>query len=305
MDAVAIDHRFLRNLKYLKFLTWISAGAAVIGLALMLLGSSALFDITLWAENPNGTRWLAVGIGGLLGFPAHLVMLGTIVLALRSLEQVRFIGTLALILGAISLILLPSDYACLHDIAKEYAIGVNIQTELKWLRLGVIAHYIYLLCQLALCFNLVAILKRDAMRRSTRPGESLFDATNILGIVCAAIGWGLIFYFYQDNLPTQRMEWYVLPIIVVVLTPYLMILASWLYTAWKEKHAGFLDEKQKGDLARAATTAWIVSIPAMIAVFAVNYGNVQGPGSVLWLPAYFFTSLLVFSISSLFYFRRT
>ena len=104
----------------------------------------------------------------------------------------RFTGNVSLVLGGVSLIFLPLDYACLSDIAKEYPIGVDIQGELRWLRMGVVVHYLYLLCQLAMSFQVYSILKTEELQQSTLPGESLFNATHILGIVCACIDRNLI-----------------------------------------------------------------------------------------------------------------
>lgn len=305
MSALAIDDHFVRNLKRLKILNGISGGAAVVGLALMLLGTDALFDITRWAENMNSPRWVAVGIGAIFGFPAHFVMLGTIVLALRSLERVRFIGTISLVMCGVSLIFLPADYACLSDMAKEYPIGVDIQGELQWLRVGVVMHYIYLICQLTMCFQVSSILKTNEQQRSTQPSESLFYAMHILGVVCAGIGWALTLIFYLDDLPEVRRKWYILPMIVIILIPYAIVFGGWLWAAREERQAGFLDEKQKFDLVRAGTTAWGISLGVMAILFLMHLNTFEGPGSVLWLPSLTFTSLLAFSMSSLYYFRRS
>ena len=303
-STVAVDDDFAHSLRRLKILTQLSLGLTVVALVWLVFASIAVFDLMSWIDNP-GLRGDVVSAGLLLAFPAHLAMMGHIILALRRLGELRAIATISLVLCAVSTIAVVANFTGLHDIAKEYPLGIDIRGQLRWLQIGMVVHYVYLVCQLAMCSSAFSNLKKKALRESTRPGENLFNATNILGVACAAIGLALTLPLYSHHLPVRAWKWAVLPIVLLALMPYLLALAGWLYSGWKDRQSGFLDEKQKSDLMRAGTTAWIVSIPAMVVLFLVNYGDLGGPGSVLWLPACLFTSLLAFSASSLFYYRET
>jgi len=70
-----------------------------------------------------------------------------------------------------------------------------------------------------------------------------------------------------------------------------------------EVQFGIHREKQKTDLLKGGTTSWLASIPITIALFLAGYVTGQGPVNVLWLPNYLFATLLVFSGSTLYYFR--
>jgi len=66
-----------------------------------------------------------------------------------------------------------------------------------------------------------------------------------------------------------------------------------------------LDEKQRGDINRAGVTAWLVSLPLMLILFVLNTTDIAGLASKIWFPYYLFVTLFVFSVSSLWYFRRS
>jgi hypothetical protein len=63
-----------------------------------------------------------------------------------------------------------------------------------------------------------------------------------------------------------------------------------------------LDEKQDADMTRAAATTWGVTIPAMCLAFVLPDAGLFDGG--LWFPCYLFVTLLVFSATTLYYFRR-
>ena len=286
----------------LKVFAYLSIGLSIISMIWLANATVAVLDIEYWMEAAEITHTL-LGLGLLFTFLAHLAMLPMILSALRTLDQVRVLGSACLVLCSISTILLVSDWASFHDIGKQYPAGLDISGEMLALRLGLAVHCVYLLFQVALSVALITALKNLQIGKSTRPAKNTFNAVHILGVACAGIGLTITAKMYYLHLPVRAWEWAVLPILCVVAMPYALVLLSWLREARKETDTGLLDEKQKTDLLKGGTTSWIASIPITIALFIVSYGKAQDPISVLWLPTYLFASLLVFSASTLYYFR--
>ncbi len=298
-DAAALRRRH----GLLKGFGYLSIGLSVVSVTWLVFATAAALDIESWVAN-TGTAHDLLGLGLLFTFIAHIVMLAMIVVAIRTLDQVRLLGAASLLLCSVSTILLVSDWACFHDIAREYPAGIEISGELSALRIGLAVHYAYLLCQIALSVCFIAALRSLHIGKSTRPGENLFNAVHVLGVVCASVGLTITAEMNSLDLPVSAWKWSVLPMLSVVVMPYAFVFLSWLYGARREADAGLMDEKQKTDLLKAGTTAWIASIPVTVGLFIVTYGNSQGAGSVLWLPAYLFTSLMIFSASTLYFFRK-
>lgn len=96
----------------------------------------------------------------------------------RTLGQGRVLGSACLGLCAISTIALVSDWACLHDMAREYPAGLDISGEMFVLRLGLAATCAYLTYQIGLSAALAASLKRRDLvspKASQYAGGGLVD----------------------------------------------------------------------------------------------------------------------------------
>ena len=63
-----------------------------------------------------------------------------------------------------------------------------------------------------------------------------------------------------------------------------------------------LDEKQNTDVANAGLLTWGISVPAMAAASILHDKGLFNPA--LWYPYFLFVTLLVFSASSLYLFKR-
>jgi hypothetical protein len=296
-DAFQRRHALLRRFAYL------SIGLSVVSLLWLVFATIAALDVESWLSRGESAGDL-LGLGLLFTFFAHLAMLGMTVVAIRSLAHIRLLGSASLLLCSVSTILLVSDWACFHDIARQYPAGLGISGELSALRVGLAVHYVYLPCQIALAVSLISELKNPQTGQSTRPGENLFNAVHVLGVVCASVGLTITMKMGTLDLPVDAWKWSVVPVIFIVALPYAFVFLSWLYGVRKEADAGLMDEKQKTDLLKAGTTAWLSSFPITVILFLTSYGDAQGAGTVLWLPVYLFASLLIFSAGALYFFRK-
>lgn len=123
---------------------------------------------------------------------------------------------------------------------------------------------------------------------------SLFTATAAVGIVSSVAG--LLVLFLR---PKQVFEWHLWELAAL---PLVLLYAYWLVIMRRAGTLQVLDEKQDADMTRAAAVTWAVSIPATSLAFVLPDTSLLDGG--LWFPCYLFVTLLVFSATTLFYFRR-
>jgi hypothetical protein len=139
---------------------------------------------------------------------------------------------------------------------------------------------------------------------STASTEGLFISMNIAGTLCAIIGFCLMLV-QSDVRPLTRYQQKILVLVesAFVLSPYLLIAATWLWFAYRKPQ--LMDEKQGIDINRAGITTWLVSLPLLFGLFLAQY-RVEGLiVPTIWFPAYVFITLFVFSACSLWYYNRT
>ena len=129
----------------------------------------------------------------------------------------------------------------------------------------------------------------------------LFTGLNQVGALTASIGLMIMLLEYQAAVKWPR-EKYVYMETVLITLPYVIIGATWLFRAYRR--SGLMDEKQREGVRRAGATAWLVSIPLM-GLFLFGTMDDGSQGSLLWFPVYLFTTLFIFSVSSLWYYQRT
>jgi predicted membrane channel-forming protein YqfA (hemolysin III family) len=73
----------------------------------------------------------------------------------------------------------------------------------------------------------------------------------------------------------------------------------------REKNPAPYDEKQRHDLAMAGLITWLVSIPIVSIYFLIDNGRMGDISDMVYLPLYLFSTLLIFSISVLYNFKKS
>jgi len=138
------------------------------------------------------------------------------------------------------------------------------------------------------------ILPRTKLSRQFKMNESIFIVTSVIGIICGAVGLAVTFFFPVYIIDLHLWEF--------IIMPFVLINVYWAIIMKVRKTVRILDEKQAFDLTNAAALTWAGSIPAMVIVFLLyNWGVVGGE---VWFPIYFFITLLFFSASTLFCFKK-
>jgi hypothetical protein len=95
------------------------------------------------------------------------------------------------------------------------------------------------------------------------------------------------------------LEWHLWELAAM---PLVLLYACWLVVIRRAGTGQVLDEKQDADMTRAGAVAWGISIPAMCVAFVLPDARAFEGG--LWFPWYLFVTLLVFSGTTLYYFKR-
>jgi len=154
--------------------------------------------------------------------------------------------------------------------------------------------------KLLLVFTVVAagflywLLPKTKLARHFKMNETLFIVTNIIGMICGIVGLVVTFLFPQFIIELHLWE--------LIVTPFALIYIYWRLIMRIRKNTEIVDEKQDYNMTRAGAITMAFSIPAMVIMFILYYNRIfNGP---IWFPYYFFVTLLVFSASTLFLFRK-
>ncbi len=147
---------------------------------------------------------------------------------------------------------------------------------------------------IALAIVLYWLLPKTRLAKYFKMNERLFVITNIIGVTCGIIGLVVTFILPQFIVELHLWE--------IIVTPFALMYIYWLLIIRIKKTAQVLDEKQDYNMTQAGAITMALSIPAMVIMFTLYYNKVfDGP---IWFPYYFFVTLLFFSGTTLFLFRK-
>lgn len=285
-------------------------------LVLLLISFLWLFyDIYAYHEIKLKTpSFDAIGIGIYLGFiPKLLLLLSFAVLFLSALKhniKIKVPGILTIMLGIVSCIYILFDFAALQDISHEYLTG-KFPCKLEWkvLYTGLFINFIFLVTGFFTSVKIRRETKLPANDKKSIIQESTFETTQYVGIVCSLIGIGFVLFIYSvfsNN--TLIISNYTVFIIfcscLIIFLPYILIVFYWLHKLTHEKDRLVIDEKQKHDLVKSGIIAFLFSILFISGFFITNHGRTGQISAIVYFPLYLFATLLVFSISVLYNFKK-
>ena len=124
--------------------------------------------------------------------------------------------------------------------------------------------------------------------------ERLFTGTSVVGMLCGAAGLVVTFAW-----PDRVIEWHLWELTVM---PLVLVYVYWFIVWRNARTADILDEKQNLDMAQAGSLTWAVSILAMAAASVLNEKGLFDPA--LWYPYFLFVTLLIYSATTLYQFKR-
>jgi len=68
------------------------------------------------------------------------------------------------------------------------------------------------------------------------------------------------------------------------------------------KSTEIIDEKQVYDMGKAGGITFGISMPAMVIIFTLYLNGIVN--GLIWFPYYIFVTILIYSCSTLFYFKK-
>jgi hypothetical protein len=291
-----------RRARFFRLTTILAFAASLTSfLGLGYAGFKVLRFYDWFEQSPASAEW--VGGSFVYGFGCHFVILAWVIQAILRNRDIRLPGCLALVMGILSTIFFLSDILGFREMVKEYHFNKDVESTRVWFILSFAIH-IGFYSTLATVFARIFSSTTTQENSTTASTEGLFVSMNVAGAISAAIGFAvMLLQFDIKPLTRVQQKYLVLFESWFILAPYVLIAATWLWHAYRRGH--LLDEKQRSDVNRAGVTTWLVSIPLMLVLFLIPYGDGTYPAATIWFPYYLFITLFVFSTSSLWFYNRT
>jgi len=246
-----------------------------------------------------------VWIGFLFFFFYHISAALTLAFQFRFFKKADVTSILALCLGILSSLAVFGDWAILGDIGKEYDMGWDTSGEWPILYIFQGIHFLFFCSMIALLMRIFRDLKSTDEQVPAKKDEIIFSIANCVGIVCGLLGLAWTFMILGLDLPFRKLGWNFISTIILILLPYGLIVIYWLIVKLREHSDEIYDEKQGKDVRRAGFTTLLFSIPCLLVFFIIFSLNQESESArIMWMPFYLFTILMIFSVSTLIYYRR-
>lgn len=240
-----------------------------------------------------------VGVGLLLFLAFCLLSLLRLVRYLKQASKIAFPSILLLAGGVLSFLFVFSDVALLSDIGKQYKLNL---AQPEWSILYPIMGFQLVVAVFFTYLHLFGFKQKGQLDRIVRD-NNIFLVAQYVGLICSSMG--LMFASLGFLFPGGwNLHMHVSITLVLLLTPYALVVGYWFLTKLQEENRQWYDEKQFQDVGRSAFLTLIVNVITMTLLFVVNYTNLDGVIRLAWLPLYLFSTLFVFSLSNLYFSNR-
>jgi hypothetical protein len=216
--------------------------------------------------------------------------------SIRRSASLRFFEVLLFVVGMVALLMVFADISLLKDIVTQYEEGLS---QPEWAIL-----YPILIPQsfTVLVFVLLHILGffTKEQTQAVVMDSNIFVLVQYTGLVCGVMGlaftilgfifprgWSLAIHTVMTNM--------------ILIMPYSMVILYWFITKTNNKKQPLFDEKQRQDMGWSAFVTLIIVSGMLVLVFAINIRSLDGALRYLWLPLYLFSTILVFSMTNLYF----
>lgn len=152
---------------------------------------------------------------------------------------------------------------------------------------------------LMLALVMYLVLPNTRIAKHFKMNESLFVVSHVLGIICGGIGLIATFLWQQMVVKTHLFEFLII-FFGLVFVYWAMILKA----RKTVKISDMLDEKQIDNIVRAGAATLYVVTCIMIVMFFLSSNRLFTLEGKIWFLFYFFTTLLMYSACTLFYFKK-
>jgi uncharacterized membrane protein len=235
------------------------------------------------------------GIGLLIFLVFCLLSLYQIVKYLKNAKKISLPYLLLLAGCVLSFIFIFSDIALLSDISKQYKYGLS---QPEWGLLYIVIAFQFVSGSILTYINLFK-LKKESEAKYVARDSNIFVIVQYVGTICGLIGLSLTILKSLFPTPLWMIKSQIIIATLVLLIPYVLIVIYWLIVKIQEKTKEWYDEKQIQDIGRSSFLTLVTSLAVMGLLFFLNFNNLDGAISVLWLPFYAFLVLFLFSLCNL------
>ena len=254
-----------------------------------------------WAALTSGETQLLLLMGnGLIVILFFFILsIYQVIRTLRYSEKFSVGLVLLFVAGVVAALFVFSDVALLMDISKQYDAGL---TQPEWDLVYPIMIGQLLIALVFLILHAAGYFTKQVQREIVQD-SNVFLIAQVVGLVCG--GMGLVMSFLGFFFPTG---WNPLVHTVmgsaVVISPYLLVIAYWIFLKLNGKSPRFYDEKQLLDVGRSAFMTLIVFAVLMVILFISQFNDLDGVIRYLWLPLYLFGVVFLFSMGNLYFSSR-
>ncbi|MDD3777574.1 MAG: hypothetical protein PHN32_08215 [Actinomycetota bacterium] len=239
----------------------------------------------------------------ILIFISHGLALAWVMINLRLFRKESLLLSLLLFAGLLSMLMVVGDFTLLSDIGKEYKQGWDTSGEWIILYISQGLHFLFWLLLIIMAAAAVPKGLKEAGQFIVKD-ESIFLNAQYMGVFCGLSGI-IIFALLSAYMPLWALKKGIFIVSLLLLLPYLVIVAYWLIVKLKEKGREWYDEKQFQDICRAGLVSTVLSMVFMLTMYIIQYFTSTEFISVVWFPFYLFLILLIFSASTLYFAKRT
>jgi len=279
-----------------KSIKAVAAASLILGIISLIW---ILYDLFLISADLQGvlfgSRGTAVGIGYIVILLLHGMAFLLILLLFSRFRGYGVLKAISIAAVVNSLLMLAVQKVMYDEVGREIKFGSDAG-EIVFVNLGLVINASF--CFLVIGLAVFAFRKPHAGTDLDKGGP-IFTLAQFMGIVSGLLGLFLTFSLVGRQVPAGRL-WFYVPFYLLFLFPYGLTALFWLAGKRQERLQDWYDEKQWQDLALAALATLVLSIPALTLFLFVPDGT-----GVYWYPYYLFTVLLLFSASTLYFYKRS
>jgi len=238
----------------------------------------------------------------ILFFIFHISAIISLISQLKFFKRESLLRSFSFFISIISLLMIFGDFALLSDISKEYLHGIyeGIAGEFFILYLSQGLHLLFMILVIVLVGLSKKEIRKNPAKKIVLKDESIFINTNYIGILCSISGL-LILIILSIFMPLWAIRKGIIILTSMIILPYIIIAVYWLITKVREKIGEWYDEKQYQDITKASLFTLASSVVLLAVIFAFQYWAAGFDLlDVIWFPAYLFTTMLIFSSSTIF-----
>lgn len=289
----------MKKEKLLNILTIILGGASVLLFVfnfIFLVNVSPKMIAFEELSTQESNLLTVVGFGLLVILCFCLLSLLKNVKYIRYAEKITFLSVLLLIGGILTMLFIFADIALLTDIANQYEAGL---AQPEWSLVFPIMGAQAVIVLVLFVLHLGGFFTKKQFTTIAKD-SNIYIVVQYVGIICGGIGLtatSLGFFFPSS----WNLFIHTVISLVILLSPYGLAVLYWLIIKMREKDKQFYDEKQRLDIGRSAFMTILITTFVLTVLFAVNFNNLDGILSLIWLPLYVFGEVFIFSIGNLYY----